>query len=411
MILIFEKNEISLKYKVQQHSFTMEIIIDPIINEQAKLSRTEFSERIENVESIRTREIKIGFYLDDIRKLHVLENLHQIINSGKFKEQIINHNKILALGIPLKLYNWFNNTTLATFHKQILNWHAAYYAFNSFQKFADEELDPLILEEVKNILNQYYQDNYLDNYNLDNIEDEDQYKTKKESSLKHYYNVSKNYTGSLPPEFLKNPYNDPSSNIADDDNDWGLIPNCQFSIIISYFNNLDWIIIVERSREKLIEFYKDNIENKKMTLKQIDRIIENAENDTLKRAESDDEMWQKWKYTFQNYELRKEYTFNIIPREKTKTGYVYLNQDETGATKIGWTSKIGSERITGIQTGNPTKVIERGRFNASNLKTEKVLHKIFEEKRTRENGEWFWLTENDIENILDNNWRMKNNIF
>lgn len=389
----------------------LEIVIDPFINDQVKLSRIEFLNRISNVKGIRTKECKIGFYLNDIKKLSRLENLHKIVTTGDFKGQTISQEKLFAIGLPLKLFLWLNNITSTTLHKQLLHWHTAYYAFNSFQEFANEEFDPLILAEVNKILKQYYPDNYKEKFNIDTIDDEDEYRTKRNNALDYYYNISEKYTGSLPPEFLKNPFREPFSNIKEDDYDWGLFPDCEFSILTSYFNILDWIIIVEKSKMKLKEFHKFGLDNKIITTQEIDAMIEKGYDDTMQRAESDSEMWQKWKYTFQNYETRKEFIYSIVPNEESKAGYVYLNQDETGATKIGWTTKTGTERISGIQTGNPTKVTERGRFNAANSKTEKVLHKFFEVKKAREGGEWFWLTEKDIENILNRDWRISNNIF
>lgn len=392
-------------------TINLEIVIDAHINDQAKISREIFTDRISNVKGIRTKEFPLGFYLDDISKLLRLEQLHQIINTGKFKGQTFTNNKLFAIGLPQKLFLWFKNTTATTLHKQILHWHAAYYAFNSFQEFADEEFDPLVLKEVKKILKQFYPENFKAKFYIDNIENRRKYKATKEYGLKYYYEISEQYTGSLPPEFLKNPYREPLSSIEDTDYDWGLLPNCKFSLLISYFNELDWIIIAERSKEKLREFYKLSIENNRMSLKELSDMIENADNDTLQRAESDSDMWQKWKYTFQNFELRKEFTYSLVPKNNFKGGYVYLQQDETSATKIGWTKNEGHQRKAGNQTGNPTKLVERGRFKASSIKTETVLHEMFNDKKTRDGGEWFWLTENDIENILNYDWRMKNNIY
>jgi hypothetical protein len=389
----------------------LEIVIDAHIHDQAKISRDTFADRISNVKGIRTKEFPLGFYLDDISKLSRLEQLHQIVNTGKFKGQTFTDNKLFAIGVPQKLFLWFKNTTATTLHKQLLHWHAAYYAFNSFQEFADEEFDPLVLKEVKKILKQFYPENFKEKFYIDNIENSKKYKATKEYGLKYYYEKSEEYTGSLPPEFLKNPYRDPLSSIEDSDYDWGLLPNCKFSLLISYFNELDWIIIAERSKTKLIEFHKWSIDNKRMSIKEIDDIIQNADNDTLQRAESDSDMWQKWKYTFQNFEIRKEFTYSLVPKNNSHGGYVYLQQDETSATKIGWTKNEGFQRKAGNQTGNPTVLTEIGRFMASSTKTETVLHEMFRDKQTRRGGEWFWLTESDIENILNYEWRMKNNIF
>jgi hypothetical protein len=382
----------------------LEIVINPFINEPLKLSRSEFLNRIWNVKSIRTKEIHVSFYLDDITKLRRLENLYKIVNTGNFSGQNFTDNHLFAIGLPKKLFSWLKNVNASTLHKQILHWHAASHAFTSFQEFADDEFDPLVHAEVIQILSQYYPDNYKEKFNLEDIDDEDEYESKKATALEHYFSVSEKYTGSLPPEFLKNPYRDPDSNLADYDNDWGLFPNCKFSIVISYFNILDWIIIVERSKEKLKEFHKYSLETNGMTMKEIEDIIAKADVDTLQRAESNTEMWQKWKHTFENFEIRKTFTYSLIPVEKIGNGFIYLFQTESKeATKIGWTTKPSELRKSGLQTGNHEHLIERGYFAASGRKTEDVLHKMFEHKHTRQGGEWFNLTETDIKIFLTRN--------
>jgi hypothetical protein len=390
----------------------LKIVIDPFINEQAKLSRAAFLERVRSVQSIRTTNLKIGFYLNDDKKLLQLTHLHQIVNVGKFNGQTLTPHRLFAIGIPQKLFSWVSNTSLATFKQQLLHWHAAYYTFNPFQEFADEELDPLVLAEVNEIIIKFYPENYREKFNVANIDNNEERKEKMDFALKYYNDVSIQYTGSHPPEFLKNPYQDPFWNIEENDYDWGLSRKCQFTIRISCFSRLDWIVKVERSIDKLKDFYKLDLRKGRKTIQEIEAMIENADDDNLQRAESDDEMWQKWKYTFQNYEISKEFIYDsLIPREESKTGYVYLMQDESGATKIGWTKKEEIDRISGVQTGNPTNISIRGSFKASSSKTEKVLHKLYKSKRIRERGEWFFLTEEDIQNILDTEWRRRNNIY
>lgn len=390
----------------------LEIVIDPYINEQVKLPRSEFLNRIWNVKAIRTKEMEFSFYLDDIQKLRRLENLHQIVNKGNFTGQTLTSNHLFAIGLPKKLFAWFRNINASTLYKQLLHWHAAYYAFTSFQEFADEEFDPLVHSEIMQILKEYYPDNYKAKFNIDDIENEDECKAKKSEALEHYFSVSEKYTGSLPPEFLKNPYRDPNSNLEDDDCDWGLFRNCKFSMLISYFNELDWIKIVERSKDKLKKFYKDSFDKKEITMKKIEDMISIADEDTLERAESNGEMWQKWKHTFENFETRKTFTYSLIPNEKAVNGFIYLFQTESKeATKIGWTTKPSEFRKSGVQTGNHENLIERGYFAASGRKTEDILHKMYESKQTRQGGEWFHLTESDIQNILNKEWRMSNNIF
>lgn len=390
----------------------IEIVINPFINESVKLSRSEFLNRVWNVKGIRTKEINVSFYLDDIKKLGQLEQLHRMVNKGNFAGQKLTQDHLFAIGLPKKLFLWLKNVNASVLYKQLLHWHAAYYAFTSSHEVAEEEFDQLVHTEVMQILNQYYPGDYKQKFNLENTEDEVEYEAKKAIALEHYFSVSEKYTGSLPPEFLKNPYRDPDSNLAADDNDWGVIPNCKFSVLISYFNTLDWIIIVERSKDKLKEFHKYRLARKSISTKEIEEMIDKADEDNLQRAESNSGMWQKWKHTFENFETRNTYTYSLIPIEKIANGFIYLFQTKSKeATKIGWTTKPSELRRCGLQTGNHEQLIERGYFPAAARKTEDVLHKMFEHKQCRQGGEWFNLTETDIQNILDRDWRMKKNIF
>lgn len=307
----------------------------------------------------------MGFYLDDSDKLSRIENLHHIANTGDFKGQsLTNYVNVFAISIPNKLYSWLKNTTSATLQKQILNWHAAYYTFNSFQDFAKQELTPLALPEVKSIIEKYYPMNYKEKFFLDDIKDIGEYETKRSEALEFYYNISERYVGSLPPEFLRNPYQDPYYNKVKYVS-WGLLPNCNFSIEVSYFTKYDWIIIVERSKEKLKEFHSWSLKN------------------------------------------------NLIPKEDTAKGYVYLLRNEfTRRCKIGWTTKEDINiRKSAIQTGSDEKIECLGNFPASSKKTEAALHNYFRLKKYRDGGEWFELSDEDIKNILDPDWRNENNIF
>lgn len=395
-------------YKASHPNVNLEIVIDANINESIKVSRSEFANRICNVKEIRTKDIEFSFYLDDIKKLRQIENLHNIINTGNFAGQTFEVDHLFAIGFPRKLFSWLKNISSSTLYKQLLHWHAAYYAF-SFQEFDDKEFDPLVHSEVIQILNEYYPENYKAKFHNNKIENEFEYETKINEALEHYFSVSEKYTGSLPPEFLKNPYLEPSSNI--DDYNWGLFPDYEFSILISYFNDREWIEIVERNSDKLKEFIIKST-GKQITIKEIDEMISKAEKDTLQRAESNSEMWQKWKHTFENFESRKTFTYSLIPNEKVVNGFIYLFQTESkDATKIGWTTKPSEFRKSGLQTGNHEHLIERGHFAASEKKTEDILHKMFKHTQIRQNGEWFHLTENEIQNILNKEWRMKNNIF
>ena len=64
-----------------------------------------------------------------------------------------------------------------------------------------------------------------------------------------------------------------------------------------------------------------------------------------------------------------------------------------------------------MQTGSAERFTPVGHFRAASDKTEKTLKKFFEAKRVRPDGEWFALTEQDIASLLEEEWRIRNNIF
>ena len=79
--------------------------------------------------------------------------------------------------------------------------------------------------------------------------------------------------------------------------------------------------------------------------------------------------------------------------------FVYLISD-SNAVKIG-ISKDPKRRLSGIQTGNPNTCRILG-FFPGGRDLEARLHKAFASKRAREHGkgEWFHLTEQDVQSVL-----------
>lgn len=70
-------------------------------------------------------------------------------------------------------------------------------------------------------------------------------------------------------------------------------------------------------------------------------------------------------------------------------GYVYLiNAENTNMYKIGRTAKFPSDRLSGVQTGNPHKLIVVHALNSDDFDSiELWLHREF--KKFRRSGEWF----------------------
>lgn len=375
----------SVFHETELKKLDLVVVCNTNIHSTAAKTRRDFLKKVESVKAIRSVFSSIGFHFDEAHKMNELEQIHDIVNNGFFGvDELFSYAHVFSIGIPCNLFKWLKNTSKATMYKQILNWHAAYCAFNGFEFADDCGMDPLILEEIKKISDIYYPESarrLWDIKAIDNLDDKE-WGDGRTAGIDFYHSVSEKYTGAHPPSFLISPYRRPYSTV-EDNKGWNVDERERFSIVVSFFRKDDWI-----------------------------QIIENGSDNTLHRSESSESMWSKWKHTFTNYDLRGEFVYNLLPEESKNSGFVYLIQTKSrSSTKIGWTNKSAHLRMAGIQTGNHEDLVPRGFFPASSIKTEKVLHEMFSDKRMRGNGEWFDLNENDIKNILKKEWRMENNIF
>ena len=86
-----------------------------------------------------------------------------------------------------------------------------------------------------------------------------------------------------------------------------------------------------------------------------------------------------------------------------KTHKVYvLSFEEMGLYKIGYTTRSAVERAAELSSCLPFDLKAIGEVEVDSKKVERALHLHFEAKQER--GEWFRLTEQDIQNILDVTW-------
>lgn len=66
--------------------------------------------------------------------------------------------------------------------------------------------------------------------------------------------------------------------------------------------------------------------------------------------------------------------------------------------KIGYTTGPVKQRVAGIQVGSPLKVVLVCAIPVQEpKKVESVIHQVFSSRRTR--GEWYALTQQDIQNL------------
>jgi hypothetical protein len=233
--------------------------------------------------------------------------------------------------------------------------------------------------------------------------------------LREEYNrASLSYINCLPPNILKNPIK--GLNVITFNKN-GLDYSPLIRIRIAYFEVIDWISIVERDIKKVKMYFKASLDSGRMQMKEIEEKMKNAEIEDLIRVESDKVIWESWLYSYINFGKTNNHVFRLFENE-LPTGLVYLiRQRNTNYFKIGWTeNKKGftekqsvENRISSLQTGNPNPLDIVGFFRASSTKTEKTVHSIFALKR--QTGEWFLLNDSDCQNILDDNWRINNNVF
>lgn len=70
--------------------------------------------------------------------------------------------------------------------------------------------------------------------------------------------------------------------------------------------------------------------------------------------------------------------------------------------KIGITKSSIEKRIKSLSTGNPNKITLLNSYASKNYKEiEKWLHSRFSISKTNSNNEWFYLTEDQINNFVD----------
>ena len=241
-----------------------------------------------------------------------------------------------------------------------------------------EDLYDIVFDEVLSVFKNYY------TKNIDTITGY--------SDLKDVYRKAcLSYAGSLPSQLLSDfyfPFYSPCEKERERlQKEWGLldhdekIHNFVFFFDSFYFTKTDWEDIVENDKE-----------------------------DSLRRSEASSERWHKWVQTFSLYETRKTHIFSFF-KEEQKKGFIYaIRRGDTSEYKIGWTAHHDiNKRCKSLQTGSSEILTETGSFQTSSQKTEKIIHKIFEKQR--KSGEWFYLTDEQVINLLNPYWRQKNNIY
>lgn len=312
-----------------------------------------------------------------------LEQLHNLVNNGDFSVfEARTTDIVVALLLSPKVVTWLLNTKVATMQQQILHWLAAWSALHSDLPEQGTCLPVELSEIVEHLKRQYYSQRFPS----DEIW-ESGYPTMPREFQSHYERTSKEVTGAAPPEILRLLDYQTNSILADD---WGLT-RIQFSMRLSRLFSYQYVHI-----------RRDDWES----------YVIHGETTDIGAAEAREDIRQNWLHTLELYPQRKTHIFEVSVPEAT-IGFVYLLRgSDSRRFKIGFTAgEAPYGRISSLQTGSSEKLEEAGFFPAASIKTEEVVHCLFEGKRIRSNGEWFSLSDEDVDNLLREEWRISHNIF
>jgi hypothetical protein len=317
-----------------------------------------------------------SFFPSSLSAWHSLQQFHRLVNEADFSV-FDGDGRIFAIIVVPKPAQWMRNTNLVTLQRQILNWIAAWSKLQYGKLPHDDTttLPPGIREEVESIKREHYDHARFTDSNLW----ETNYTEGQDELIHHYEETSKKLTGASPPNILRlRRFELDFAHKA-----WGLDESFIFPYRYAYFTERDW-----------------------------NRIIIQGVVDDLNRSESSGEAWQKIKHTFNSYPSSHKHTFNVLADEVQK-GFIYLLRGEdSGYYKIGFTtSENPYSRRRSLQTGSAERLAPAGYFSAASAKTEQTIRLLFAAKRARNDGEWYILTQQDVDNLLDEVWRLRNNIY
>ncbi|MDR8394640.1 GIY-YIG nuclease family protein [Aliifodinibius sp. S!AR15-10] len=385
------------------------VLVNTSIHEKAKLSKEEFLSRVSNFKGLRTRIDHISLFIREESDHHYITDLWRLINEGDFRLRNFPNYVLFVVALENKFFDWFWNTQIELIRKQICNWVSAICLKNPESK--EDILNSLYepySKEIEYIIENFYSSNFEEKYSFKGVEDDVQ--KQRELILERnseYEEASKSYLSSPPPKELPNPF-DENISIRSYRGLRYVFP--KIPVLGSYIREDDWVAIVERDMEKMKEYYGYNTGKSQFSLKDLKEKLEYAETDTMMRGESETEPWEIWKGMFEDGK-NNDNLFDPIGND-LEGGFVYLRKEQgTSYYKIGYSSTESGvkSRRSGLQTGNPRPLVLKGYFPVSSTKTESKIHEYFDSSRRE--GEWFELTEQQAENILDQEWRREKHFF
>lgn len=351
----------------------MTILINPNIHRGTKYTRQAFVDRLWNLKGLRSNprviEADLTVYIHSVDSLKYWHSLSGIVKKADFAH-IDEYFGVRHFGIEIAdpLYLWLSRSDIDVVLRQIVCWLAALYAQGPSSRYImEEQIYPPTFKELKKVFAEYFDGRAPygdDNPDISEI----------------YRDACLGYYGSVPPDVLS--YPGTLGFRRDVAESWHVADTFDISIRRFWMRHSDW-----------------------------KRIVDEGVEDDLLRSESSTEYFEAWKHQFSMFDYEKTHIVSGGLQQASAQGFVYLI-GERGTTryKIGFTgSEDVEKRRLALQTGNAGELFTAGAFPCASRSAEKVLHEIFAEVRLA--GEWFALTNEQVDSILNEQWRVANAVF
>ncbi len=351
----------------------MAVVINPNVHTDSELDRHAFLSRVSGVKAVRTNrnmyDEGLTVYIHSVESFNYYRHLKDAICKGDFCG-LDGQYRVRHFGIDISdpLLLWFKRCNLDLIYRQVVCWLTTLFSFSPDKRhIMEEQIYPPVLDEIRTLYRHFFSEKEPFSHDdeqekLDNIY--------REACL-YYYN-------STPPIILDHP------------------GTLQFDPLVIETWEVQGIFDVRIGR---FWFHESDWE----------RVIKRQVKDNMLGAESSREYWTKWKHQFTTYDSHGMHIYQLYDNESTG-GYIYLIREVgTSNYKIGYTNVDVQKRRSSLQTGNSTELEVFGHFPCASASTERVLHNLFSDCRLQ--GEWFLLTEFQVNNILSEQWRRENSIF
>ncbi|UOQ83308.1 hypothetical protein [Hymenobacter sp. 5414T-23] len=260
------------------------IVVNRQLPQLAKLSKTQFLDRVANIQAIRRKKSAISLFISDARGMAQLEALHEAVHTEKFFTKPTDFELSpswipFVLAMPEPLRAWLAAYSLDEIKAQVVNWMGALYAAHCRR----DSMWRKLLPEIKHAAMAYYSP----------------YRPKQADELIEVWNrqfeQARCFVGGQACGVLENPFADNERPFLDSEE---VDQSYRFTVRTGYFREDDWLFVVERDRQKLLKFYKSNIEHGVWTARTIDEQMRNIDSETMNRSEARPEIWQAWHHYF-----------------------------------------------------------------------------------------------------------------